>query len=248
MEFHVKSEVIHINVATTAKLWEIVTNKLRADQGFALATLNLDHLVKLSNSKNFRKAYAKQDLIVADGNPIVWLSHLAHKPVTLIPGSELILPLAQLAAKEHIKLALVGSTVATLQKAALSLLEQVPDLNITTTIAPPFGFDPTGLAADAILTDLANSGAGLCFVALGAPKQEAFAAHGRNAVPNMGFVSIGAGLDFIAGQQARAPRWVRKLALEWLWRMVSSPIRLGPRYLRCILILPRLVINALRLR
>lgn len=83
MEFHVKSEVIHINVATTAKLWKTVTKKLHSGQGFALATLNLDHLVKLSDSKGFREAYAKQDIIVADGNPIVWLSLLAHRPVTL---------------------------------------------------------------------------------------------------------------------------------------------------------------------
>jgi len=248
LEFHVKSEVIHINVATTEKLWQTVTKMLRYGQGFALATLNLDHLVKLSGSKGFREAYAQQDIIVADGKPIVWLSHLAHRPVTLIPGSELILPLARLAAKERIKLALVGSTEETLQKAVLALLEHVPDLKITTTIAPPFGFDPTGSAADAILTDLDNSGAGLCFIALGAPKQETFAAYGRIAVPSMGFVSIGAGLDFIAGKQTRAPKWVRKLALEWLWRMISSPVRLGPRYLRCILILPKLMLNALRLR
>lgn len=248
MEFHVKSAVIHINVATTAKLWKIVTKKLRSGQGFALATLNLDHLVKLSQSKSFREAYAQQDIVVADGNPIVWLSHLAHRPVTLIPGSELILPLARLAAKERIKLALVGSTEETLQKAALGLLEHIPDLRITTTIAPPFGFNPTGSAADAILTDLDNSGAGLCFVALGAPKQETFAAHGRIAIPSMGFVSIGAGLDFIAGKQTRAPKWVRKFALEWLWRMISNPARLGPRYIRCILIMPMLVIKALRLR
>lgn len=248
MEFQVKSEVINVNVATVSQLWELVTKKFRSGDGFTLATINLDHLVKLSSSQSFRTAYAQQDLIVADGNPIVWLSRLANRPVALMPGSELILPMAQLAAKECIKLALVGSTDAALQKAASGLREQVPDLEIVLCIAPSFGFDPTGPEAKAILKELANSTASLCFIALSAPKQEVFAAHGRSAVPGIGFVSIGAGLDFIAGDQIRAPKWVRKLALEWLWRMLSSPMRLGPRYVRCILILPRLVINALRLR
>lgn len=248
MEFQVKSEVINVNVATVSQLWKTVTEKFRSGDGFTLATINLDHLVKLSGSQSFRTAYAQQDLIVADGNPIVWLSRLARKSVALMPGSELILPMAQLAAQEHIKLALIGSTDAALQKAALGLRKQVPDLEIVLCIAPSLGFDPTGPEATAILTELANSAAGLCFIALGAPKQEVFAVYGRRVVPSMGFVSIGAGLDFIAGDQIRAPKWVRALAMEWLWRMLSSPMRLGPRYVRCILILPKLVISALRLR
>ena len=248
MEFHVKSAVIKINIATPTALWKTVTQRFKAGDGFTLATLNLDHLVKLSSSHDFRQAYGQHDIIVADGNPIVWLSYLAKKPVTLMPGSELILPLAQLAAKERVKLALVGSTDVTLQKAALVLCERLPDLEVIICIAPPFGFDPSGPKADTILQQLSHSGAGLCFVALGAPKQEVFAIHGRKTVPHMGFVSIGAGLDFIAGDQVRAPKWIQKFALEWLWRMSFNPIRLGPRYVRCISILPKLIADALRLR
>lgn len=248
MEFQVKSEVINVNVATVSQLWKTVAEKFHSGDGFTLATINLDHLVKLSGSQSFRTAYAQQDLIVADGNPIVWLSRLARKPVALMPGSELILPMARLAAQEHIKLALVGSTDTALQKAASGLRKQVPDLEIALCIAPPLGFDPTGSEAKAILTELTNSAAGLCFIALGAPKQEAFAVYGRRIAPSVGFVSIGAGLDFIAGDQTRAPKWVRALAMEWLWRMLSDPMRLGPRYVRCILILPKLVISALHLR
>ena len=248
MQFRVKSEIVRINFATPHALYGAVVNRFKSGQGFALATLNLDHLVKLSASKSFRDAYAKQDLVVADGNPIVWLSHLAGKPVSLMPGSELILPLAKLAAKEKIKVALVGSTGATLKKASVVLKKQIPDLEITISIAPSFGFDPKGLEADAILAKLKIFDTGLCFLALGAPKQEVFAAHGRTIAPHICFASIGAGLDFIAGHQTRAPKWVRKFAMEWLWRMLFSPLRLGPRYLRCILILPKLMADALRLR
>jgi exopolysaccharide biosynthesis WecB/TagA/CpsF family protein len=64
----------------------------------------------------------------------------------------------------------------------------------------------------------------------------------------MGLAGIGAGLDFLAGTQHRAPRLVRRLALEWLWRMLSQPRRLGPRYARCAALLPSLALDALRLR
>lgn len=248
MEFRVKSDVIHINVATADALWSTVAARFQSNDGFALATLNLDHLVKLAQSASFRNAYAKQDLIVADGNPIVWLSRLAKKPVELMPGSELILPLAELAAKNNISIALVGSTDATLDKAVTTLKAQIPNLKIATCIAPPFGFDPSGSEITKIFDEIQASGAGMCFVALGAPKQETFSARGRTALPNVGFASIGAGLDFIAGNQSRAPTWVRSLALEWLWRMVTNPLRLGPRYIRCIMILPKLAINALKSR
>lgn len=88
----------------------------------------------------------------------------------------------------------------------------------------------------------------MVFLALGAPKQEIMAARGRELTPEIGYASIGAGLDFLAGTQTRAPLIFRKLALEWLWRMVSSPKRLGPRYLACLAILPGQVIGALRQR
>ncbi len=248
MKFEVKSETINIDMASAAMLWAAITKRFRSGTGFALATLNLDHLVKMSGSKQFLQAYAKHDLIIADGNPIVWLSRLAQKPVDLMPGSELIFPLSKLAEKENIKIALVGSTDTVLEKTAAALLKEIPDLDVAICMAPPFGFDPVGAEATAILKQLHTSDARLCFLALGAPKQEIFAAYGRDITPNVGFVSIGAGLDFIAGDQKRAPLWVRKLALEWLWRMLSNPLRLAPRYIRCILILPGLVKAAVCLR
>lgn len=111
-------------------------------------------------------------------------------------------------------------------------------------IAPPFGFDPQGADAVSHLETIRQSGAQLCFLALGAPKQEQLAIEGRERAPGCGFVSIGAGLDFIAGSQTRAPKWVRALALEWVWRMLSNPKRLAGRYWKCILIMPGLVREA----
>ncbi|TYO83956.1 WecB/TagA/CpsF family glycosyltransferase [Oceanicella actignis] len=239
---------IGVNVATSRQLFAEIDGRLNDGQGFALATLNLDHLAKLRCSRAFRAAYAAQDIVVADGNPVVWLSRLAGRGVELMPGSELIEPICALAAARGARVAMFGATESTLSAAARRLERANPGLRVAHLEAPAFGFDPEGPEADAAIARIAASGARICFVALGAPKQEIFAARARLGAPACGFVSIGAGLDFIAGAQLRAPRAMRALALEWLWRLALQPRRLGRRYLDCAMLLPRLTLDALRNR
>ena len=233
---------VAVNTASRAELTGRLEARLRARQGFALATLNLDHLVKLETDAAFAAAYAAQDLVVADGRPVVWLSCLAGRPVELLPGSDLVVPLARLAAGAGVPVALCGTTAPALEAAAGTLLRQVPGLEIAARIAPPMGLDPDGAEAGRLLGALGGSGAGLTLLALGAPRQERLAARGRRELPSMGFASIGAGLDFLAGTQTRAPAWMRAAALEWLWRLGSDPRRLAGRYARCALLLPRLAL------
>lgn len=238
MQFRVRSGQVTVNVASRAQLLDAVAGRWQAGAGFALATLNLDHLAKLNRSAAFRAAYTAQDLVTADGNPIVWLARLRGERIDLLPGSDLIVPLAQVAAAQGVAVALVGATQDSLAQAARALQAAVPGIEIVAQIAPPMGFDPESDAARAVLEGVAASGAGLCFLALGAPKQEMLAARGRQIAPAVGFASIGAGLDFLAGHQRRAPRWVRRIAAEWLWRMLSDPRRLAGRYARAALVLP----------
>ena len=239
---------VEVTAPSRAGLLDDLESRMRAGAGFAVATLNLDHVVKLRRLPAFRAAYQAQTHVTADGNPIVWLSRLAGRRIELVAGSELIAPVAMRAARTATPVALLGATETTLAIAADRLRAQHPGLQIVLTLAPPMGFDPQGAAADDAITRIAESGAGLCFLALGAPKQEILAARAHARLPTVGFLSIGAGLDFIAGTQRRAPRLVRMLAAEWLWRLASNPARLAARYGACLLILPGLTLRALRAR
>ncbi|SLN63424.1 UDP-N-acetyl-D-mannosaminuronic acid transferase [Roseovarius albus] len=223
-----------------------VAKNLTMGKGFTLATLNLDHIVKLSHDPVFEKAYQAHDLVVADGNPIVWLRGVMGQSVKLVPGANLVVPLAKVAAEANVPVAFVGAAAETLDVAGQRLESQFPSLDVRVKIAPTFGFNPTGDEAQQVAQELRDNDIRLCFLALGAPKQEVFAHFASEIAPRCGFVSIGAGLDFIAGTQRRAPAWVRKLALEWLWRMLSNPIRLAKRYGACFLILPGLYLSARR--
>lgn len=248
MQFRFGQTVLKVNIPDKAALLTVLRSRFGARQGFALATINLDHLVKLQRSDSFRVTYAAHDLICADGNPIVWLSHLARQPVALVPGSDMVVPMLQLAAECGRSVALVGSTNDTLAGAAQRLMADIPSLNVVMRHAPAMGFDPRGPEARRVLAELAALDVGLCLIALGAPKQEEFAALGRELAPTVGFASIGAGLDFITGRQNRAPEWVRALAMEWLWRAMSAPRRMFPRYAACAAILPVEAAKAWRLR
>ena len=248
MQFVEGESRVRVNIPDAAALERSVRDRLARGAGFALATLNLDHLVKLRSDVAFRRAYAAMDFVTADGNPVVWLSRVAGRPVDLLPGSDLLLPVLRIAAEGGHKVAFLGSTAEALAAAKVALERAVPGLEVVATLAPPMGFDPEGAAAEALLREVAESGARLCIVALGAPKQEKLSALGRRIAPGVGFCCFGAALDFHAGTQRRAPQLARRLKLEWLWRAAGAPRRLGPRYARCAAILPSELSRAVALR
>ena len=239
---------ITVTAPTREGLLRDIARHFEEGRGFSIATLNLDHVVKLRRDTAFRDAYSAQTHVTADGNPIVWLSRLAGQEVSLVPGSELVEPMAAHAARAGVSVALFGATEASLAAAADELVRRHPGLDVVLRLAPPMGFDPTGPGADAAIEKIAASGAGLVYLALGAPKQEIFAARAQTRLPGTGFLSIGAGLDFISGAQVRAPKFVRAVAGEWLWRLAGNPRRLAARYGACAAAVPGLTARALAAR
>ncbi|OED50625.1 WecB/TagA/CpsF family glycosyltransferase [Leisingera sp. S232] len=248
MFFELHGRRVAVNMPAQAMLEAEIRARFATKQGFALATVNLDHLVKMQEAEAFLSTYQAQDLVVADGRPIVWLSWIARRRVELMPGSDMVLPLCRLAAQAAVPVVLAGSTQEALKDAEAALTAAVPGLEIAWIHAPSGRFDPDGSEGDQILHRLDQTGPCLCFLALGAPKQERLAQRGRRMAPHVGFASVGAGLDFLGGHQKRAPAWVRAIAMEWLWRALSNPVRLLPRYGKCLAILPRQIYVAWRIR
>jgi exopolysaccharide biosynthesis WecB/TagA/CpsF family protein len=207
-------------------------------------TLNLDHVVKLRKNASFREAYSRAGLITADGFPIVLACRLQGKRVSRVAGADLIAPIATEAARSGKSIYLFGSSAQVLNNASRVLRERNAGLTIAGVSSPPQGFDPASEYARYCIEAIGDSGADLCFVALGAPKQELFADRGKSLLPNTSFICIGAGLDFVAGAQVRAPDWMQHWNLEWLWRAAGDPRRLLYRYLLCMAALPRILARA----
>jgi exopolysaccharide biosynthesis WecB/TagA/CpsF family protein len=231
-----------IHLATLDQAVAAAIAEARAGRGFRLFTLNLDHIVKRREDARFRAAYRRAEFVSADGAPVALLARRQNPAIRRTTGADLVLPLACEAARAGIPVALFGSDEATLVRAAGVLRRAAPGLTIAHHEAPRLGFDPVGTEAEAALERIARSGARLVLVALGAPKQELFAAEFAERFPGLGFVCIGAALDFLAGTQIRAPEHFRRLGLEWLWRLGTNPVRLARRYAKCALVLAALLL------
>jgi N-acetylglucosaminyldiphosphoundecaprenol N-acetyl-beta-D-mannosaminyltransferase len=230
-------------VITTRNLADSVgaiMHRLREMQSFLVCTLNLDHLVKLRTDPRFRDAYAKAEIVMPDGFPIVAFARMEGVALERATGSDLILPLCREAAALNYPVYLIGSTFETLCAAGRRLSESIPGLQIAGIYAPPGHFEIASAVADEAIDAIGRSGARICLVALGAPKQELFAARAVDATTGVAFLGIGASLDFIAGTQTRCPPLFRRLNLEWAWRAASNPRRLLPRYAACAALFARL--------
>ena len=227
-----------INIATLDEAVETITSEASRGHGLSVFTLNLDHLVKLRHEESFRAAYEKADFVTADGAPVAALARRQSGHIERTTGADLVEPLAHEAARTQLPVFLFGTTPEALKAAEEHLQEATQNrLHIAGTFSPPLGFDPQGPEADQAIERIKASGAKLCFVALGAPKQELFAARARELGVKCGFICIGAALDFLAGTQRRAPKLAQKLNIEWLWRLALSPRRLAHRYALCALVL-----------
>lgn len=202
-------------------------------------TCNLDHVLKRRTDATFRAAYAGADLVVGDGMPFVWLSRLSGPRLPhRISGSELIVPLCEAATREGLSVFLLGSTEDRLARAEAALTAIAPGLRVAGRHAPPFGFRADAAAQAEAAEIVARARADILFVALGPPTQEIWSAAFRDRLDCGVAICIGAGLDFLAGDVRRAPPWMQKAGLEWLWRTLQEPRRLAPRYGRIIALLP----------
>jgi exopolysaccharide biosynthesis WecB/TagA/CpsF family protein len=232
---------IAINVMSMAQAVDEIVAAACKGETFSVNTLNLDHFVKLRSNPAFRDAYGQARFVTADGFPIVIMGRLAGLPMARTTGADLVMPLCREAARHQLPVFLLGATRLALAGSVRRLTRRYRDLAFAGCLAPGPGFDPFSKDADFAIARIRSSGARICFLALGAPKQEIFAARCLDELPGTALICIGAALDFIGGTQSRAPHFAQQAGLEWLWRMTTDPWRLAPRYARCLAAVPRLV-------
>ncbi len=199
--------------------------------GGAVFTPNVDHVVMAEDDAEFRDAYARASLALADGAPVVWASRLlgARVPEKL-SGSDMLVPMARLAAERGWRVYLLGGGPGAAAEAARRLRDAygVRVVGVDDAFVAPRA-DPAGDAP--VLARIRAARPDLVFVGLGAPKQELFITRARAAIGPAVCVGVGASLDFVAGTLRRAPAWMSRAGLEWLFRLGQEPRRLWRRYL-----------------
>ncbi len=234
----------HVNIPTLDVAISRVTDAAREGDAFTCFTLNLDHLVKLRENTRFQSAYRAARFVTADGEPIARIARRKWPAVRRTTGADMMVPLCEAAAENNLPVYLFGTSTDVLESTIARLAEITGGrLRIAGFEAPPYGFDPESPAAEECMDRIAASGARLCLVLLGAPKQEIFAARAVERGVKCGFICLGASADFVAGHQIRAPRALQTAGLEWAWRLASNPRRLGVRYARCAMLLASIEMN-----
>ena len=197
-----------------------------------LITANVDHLVRFQEDEMLRLAYARADLVVADGVPLLWAARLLGDRLPgRAAGSDLIFDLCAAAGRCGAGVFLLGGRPGVAERAASVLVERYPGARVAGTACPPHGFERDPEAVRALVRSVRASGADLILVGLGSPKQEVFLAEHWDDLGVKVGVGIGIALEFLAGTLRRAPVWMQSAGLEWSWRLAQEPTRLWRRYL-----------------
>lgn len=195
-----------------------------------VATPNLDFVMQAGQDPELSRILAQASLVIPDGMPIVWLSgRLGPKLPERVAGSDLILTLSQAAAREGFRVFHLGGAPGVPEKAAKVLQEKFPGYTLAGAYSPPKA-ELLHMDQAEILHRLEQASPDILYVAFGAPKQEKWInLHYRDwSIPLA--LGLGGSLDFLAGTQKRAPKWMQKSGTEWIWRLGTDPKRLWKRY------------------
>lgn len=209
----------------------IVDSRLRSrsGRGLAVGSVNLDHL------HHFRVASAAPNgliewLLLADGMPIAWRGKLlTARPWPRVTGADLLPSVLALAEANGHRVGFFGGSAQTHQLLAKHLRTRYPRLAVSGMWAP--GSDDIESGSEALCSAIRAARTDLLVVSLGKPRQERWVDQHGHATGARVFLPSGGAIDFLAGMTSRAPGWMQRSGLEWLYRLTREPRRLARRYL-----------------
>lgn len=226
---------VRLRAITERRCIEHILDELDAGRGGWVVTANLAILRQLSRDAELRELIAGVSMCVADGMPLVWASRLAGAPLPeRVAGSDLIDSLSGAASQRDRSVYLLGGNPGAAEAAAEVLSQRYPSLRIAGTYCPPIGFEQDNDELERMAGALDAAEPDIVYVALGFPKQERLIARLRAERPSAWWLGVGISMSFVSGEVRRAPRWMRRLGLEWVHRLCQEPGRLLGRYSRDI--------------
>lgn len=194
-----------------------------------IATANVDFLVQARRDAELRRILTEADLVLCDGTPLVWASRLLGNPLPeRVAGSDLAPRIIQLAAKKRYRLFFLGATPEANTQAVAKVRERFPDLQIA-HYSPPFR-PLSEMNQDEIREKILTARPDILFAAFGCPKAEKWMAMNCRALAVPVMIGVGGTIDFLAGRVKRAPVWMQRAGLEWIFRLWQEPRRLFRRY------------------
>ncbi len=213
---------VRVDAVTYENTLDIIRKWIGQQQPHQIATANPEFVMAAQADSQFRQALLNADLCVADGVGLLWAARwLGRRLPERVTGSDLVPLVAQTAVQHGWRLYLLGAAPGVADQAAHRLAQCYPGVRI----AGVYAGSPAEAEAAAIVQRVAAAVPDVLFVAYGAPAQDLWIARHKDELGVPVMMGVGGAFDHIVGVQKRAPLWVQRIHLEWLWRLVTQPWR-----------------------
>lgn len=222
---------VNISVTNLSETVKYIEKNLDGLKGKYICLSNVHTTVTAYEDKEYREIQNGGALALPDGKPLSMVSRKrGFKNAERVTGADLMGELFKVSEEKGYKHYFYGSTEETLKTLKVKLKEKYPKLDIVGMYSPPFKSEVT-LEDKIILDDINSRNIDFLWVGLGAPKQEKWMFMHKGRVNSIMF-GVGAAFDYYAEKIKRAPRWMQKCSLEWLYRLIQDPKRLFNRYVK----------------
>jgi len=213
---------------TVADTVDWARNWIRSGRRGYICTVNVAILMMMRSDPKLQRFVDGASLVVVDGQPIVWVSHLQPDPLPeRVTGVDLVHELCGMAAKEGLEVYFLGARREVIEAASKRLADRFPGLEVSGIAGGYFDAAEASERARAIR----ESGAKILFVGMGVPRQEDFIESQWDDLAAQLVIPVGGSFEVIAGTARRAPPFLQRIGMEWSFRLAQEPRRLWKRYL-----------------
>ena len=213
---------VRVDAVTFDGLLERIAGWIAEGGPHQVCTVNPEFVMAARRNSQFAAVLEAADLRIPDGVGLLWAANRQGRPLPeRVTGSDGVPLIAQRAAEQGWRLYLLGAAPGVAEAAGAELRRRSPGLQV----AGAFAGTPSDADAPAIVAQICAARPDILFVAYGAPKQDLWIARHAVELQVPVMMGVGGSLDFIVGAQKRAPAWMRRVNLEWLYRLIAEPWR-----------------------
>jgi N-acetylglucosaminyldiphosphoundecaprenol N-acetyl-beta-D-mannosaminyltransferase len=241
---------INVVSASISEVLTRVADLISHNKRFTVFTPNSELVLMARKNPELRKALNSADLPIPDSVGLYYANkYLSGEKINIIPGRQLFMELVSLASQKNWKVFLLGGMGEEAELAAGKLRERYKDIKILSEAGPKLDnvgepATETDIKTERDVVDKINKySPELLFVAFGNPKQEIWVYKNTQKLKAKCIMTVGGAFRYIAGLAPLPPEWMEKLGLEWFWRLITEPGRLG-RIFNAVIVFPLTVLSS----
>ncbi len=239
---------VKIDSTTQGGVIMFVARKLTSREKFYIVTPNPEILLMASRDNELHNILNDADLSIPDGIGILWVQKLIRGvPVIRLPGRNVMVELLKFADDKKLSVFFLGSSEKVMAKTLKKVNQEFPGVKAYGARGPLLSEQATPILESdtakelAVIKRINQIEPDLLFVAFGAPKQEKWIAKHTKELKIGGAMVIGGSLDTYSGIIKPVPGWMAHMGLEWLWRVIQEPRRIG-RIVNAVIVFPVVVL------